>query len=252
MNIILLSSLYVWLSLFFCLLVCVIIACSIVCFIYVWLSLVSLFRLTYPLTARIIGAPQMISQPVSSIFLCSTIAVFPPLLLPTLSSSPFQSALQDGFGQTWWAGDISIPLQFASLYDGQEVFVWSNCLLDNHHHSLSTLCLSLVLSSFYVWLSLVIITCFIVCSVCMIISCFTIFLHVWLSIITCFTIRFVYMSDYHQFHHLCSVWLSLVSPFSLCDCHSFHHLLDRTWLLCGWAGSGLQWLHVQLVCFIAK
>ena len=25
---------------------------------------------------------------------------------------------------------MSIPLQFASLYDGQEVFVWSNCLLD--------------------------------------------------------------------------------------------------------------------------
>ena len=23
-----------------------------------------------------------------------------------------------------------IPLQFASLYDGQEVFVWSDCLLD--------------------------------------------------------------------------------------------------------------------------
>ena len=26
--------------------------------------------------------------------------------------------------------DMSILLQFASLYDGQEVFVWSNCLLD--------------------------------------------------------------------------------------------------------------------------
>ena len=23
-----------------------------------------------------------------------------------------------------------IPLQFASLYDRQEIFVWSNCLLD--------------------------------------------------------------------------------------------------------------------------
>ena len=23
-----------------------------------------------------------------------------------------------------------IPVQFASLYDGQEVFVWSDCLLD--------------------------------------------------------------------------------------------------------------------------
>ena len=27
-------------------------------------------------------------------------------------------------------GDISIPLQFVSLYDGQEVFVWFKCLLD--------------------------------------------------------------------------------------------------------------------------
>ena len=25
---------------------------------------------------------------------------------------------------------MSIPLQFVSLYDGQEVFVWSDCLLD--------------------------------------------------------------------------------------------------------------------------
>ena len=25
---------------------------------------------------------------------------------------------------------MTIPLQFASLYDGQEVFVWSDCLLD--------------------------------------------------------------------------------------------------------------------------
>ena len=27
-------------------------------------------------------------------------------------------------------GDIAIPLQFVSLYDSQEVFVCSNCLLD--------------------------------------------------------------------------------------------------------------------------
>ena len=27
-------------------------------------------------------------------------------------------------------GDMIIPLQFASLYSGQEVFVWSICLLD--------------------------------------------------------------------------------------------------------------------------
>ena len=27
-------------------------------------------------------------------------------------------------------GDMTIPLQFASFYNGQEVFVWSDCLLD--------------------------------------------------------------------------------------------------------------------------
>ena len=55
--------------------------------------------------------------------------VFPPLPLSALSSSPFHCALQDGFGQTWWTGNMTIPLQFASLYACQEVFVWSNCLL---------------------------------------------------------------------------------------------------------------------------
>ena len=56
--------------------------------------------------------------------------VFPPLPVSALSSSPFHCALQDGFCQTWWTGDITIPLQFASLYGYQEVFVWSDCLLD--------------------------------------------------------------------------------------------------------------------------
>ena len=56
--------------------------------------------------------------------------VFPPLPLSALSSSPFHCDLQDGFGHTWWTGNMTIPLQFASLYYRQEVFVWSNCLLD--------------------------------------------------------------------------------------------------------------------------
>ena len=49
--------------------------------------------------------------------------VFPPLPLSALSSSPptLHCALQDCFGQTWWTGDMTIPLQFAYLYDGQEV-----------------------------------------------------------------------------------------------------------------------------------
>ena len=99
----------------------------------------------YPLTARVVGAPQIISQLVSSIFPCSPLPSgnwrtpglsIPWCSLPTSSSvclvflPPFHCALQDGFGQTWWTEDMSIPLQFASLNDGQEVFVWSDCLLD--------------------------------------------------------------------------------------------------------------------------
>ena len=62
-----------------------------------------------PLIARVVGAPQMILQPVFSIFPCSPLSseacpfpdvVFLPLPLSALSSSPFHCALQDGFGQT--------------------------------------------------------------------------------------------------------------------------------------------------------
>ena len=61
------------------------------------------------------------SRPANSMML------FPSLLLSALSSSPFHCAL---LRQTRRTGDTSLPLQFASLYDGQEVLVWSNCLLD--------------------------------------------------------------------------------------------------------------------------
>ena len=43
--------------------------------------------------------------------------VFPLLPLSALSSSPFHCAMQDGFGKTLWTGDMTIPLQFESLYD---------------------------------------------------------------------------------------------------------------------------------------
>ena len=33
-------------------------------------------------------------------------------------------------------GDMTIPLQIASLYHGQEVFVWSDCQLDLGTHIL--------------------------------------------------------------------------------------------------------------------
>ena len=67
-----------------------------------------------PLTARVAGAPQMILQPLFSIFpvlhcplgLAELQAcpfpdgVFTPLPLSALSSSPFHCAVQDGFSQT--------------------------------------------------------------------------------------------------------------------------------------------------------
>ena len=86
----------------------------------------------------------MTSQPVPSIFLSVLHCrlglgelqaclfpdvVFPPFFLSASFSAPFRCALQNGFGQTWRTGDMFIPLQFASIYDGQEVFVWSDCLL---------------------------------------------------------------------------------------------------------------------------
>ena len=66
------------------------------------------FTFTYPLTMRVIWAPQMISQLVSSVFLCSPLPSgtcqtpgLSTLLLSALSPSPFHCASQDGFGQTW-------------------------------------------------------------------------------------------------------------------------------------------------------
>ena len=77
-------------------------------------SLLLLLLLIYPLTARVVGAPQTISQPFPPYFpvlhcplglgelqACPLPdVVFPPLPLSALSSSPFHCALQDGFGQT--------------------------------------------------------------------------------------------------------------------------------------------------------
>ena len=82
------------------------------------------------LTTRVTWAPQMVSQPVSSIFPCSPLPsgtwktpglsisrmLSSHLFLCLLSSSGFHCALRDGFCQTLWMGDMTIPLQFASLY----------------------------------------------------------------------------------------------------------------------------------------
>ena len=93
-------------------------------------------HLNYPLTARVVWAPQMICNqflpffPVlhcplglSKLQACPLSDVVFPLLLPSaLSSFPFHCALQEDSGHTWWMGDVK-PLQFESLCDGP-VFVW--------------------------------------------------------------------------------------------------------------------------------
>ena len=57
----------------------------------------------------------------------------PRCCLPTSSSVclvffPLSLCLARWSGQTWWTGDMIIPLQFVPLYHGQ-VFTWSDCLL---------------------------------------------------------------------------------------------------------------------------
>ena len=63
---------------------------------------------------------------------------FPDDCLPTPSSlcllPPFTVPCKMILaGQTWWTGVITIALQFASLYDGQEVFVWSDMPAGSWH-----------------------------------------------------------------------------------------------------------------------
>ena len=85
-----------------------------------------IFNFTFPLTAGVVGAPQMNSQPVSSNFLCSPLPSgtwqIPGLSIPWCNLFP-------SFDQTWWMGGMSKPLQLGSLFYGN-VFVWSDCLLD--------------------------------------------------------------------------------------------------------------------------
>ena len=107
-------------------------------FIVIWLIIV-----INPLTTRVVWAPQMILQPVFSIFPCTPLPSgicrtpglsIPWCCLPTSSSVCLvffirSLSLARWFGQTWWTGNMIIPLQFACLYDLQEVSVWSNMTL---------------------------------------------------------------------------------------------------------------------------
>ena len=75
------------------------------------MAVIIIIIIIYPLTARVVRAPQIISQPLSSIFPCSPLpsgtrrtpgrsildVVFPPLPLSALSSFPFHCALQNHY-----------------------------------------------------------------------------------------------------------------------------------------------------------
>ena len=91
--------------------------------------MIKLSHLIYPLTVRVAGHHRWFRNqfpPFFPVLHCPLglgelqacpvpDVVFPLLPLSTLSSSPFHFALQDGFGQTWWTGDTTIPLQCVSL-----------------------------------------------------------------------------------------------------------------------------------------
>ena len=65
------------------------------------------------------------SRPVHSLMLSSHLFLCPPCLLP-----PFTVPCKMVLARPDEWGHMTIPLQFASLYDRQEIFMWSNCLLD--------------------------------------------------------------------------------------------------------------------------
>ena len=92
----------------------------------IFITLIIIIIIIYPLTTKIVGAPQMILQPVSSIFLCSP----PPFGSWRTQGLSISLMLSSHLFLCLPRGDMTIPLQFVSLYDGQEVFVWSDCLLD--------------------------------------------------------------------------------------------------------------------------
>ena len=93
------------------------------------------FTFTCPLTIGVLETPQMTLQPVSSIFLSSPLPSgtwqttglsIPWCCLPT----PF-SVYPVFFPLSLCLARWTCPYHFSlSLYDGQEVFKWSDCLLD--------------------------------------------------------------------------------------------------------------------------
>ena len=99
---------------------------------------------TYPLTMGVVRAPKITSQPVFSIF-----SLFSPTLWDLAKSRPVHSLMLSShlffclhcllpsftvLCKMYWPdlmnGRHVHTLQFASLYDGPNFFMWSSCLLD--------------------------------------------------------------------------------------------------------------------------
>ena len=97
-----------------------------------------------PLTARVVGAPQMILQPVFSVFPCSPLPSWtcrtPGLSIPwcCLSTSsfvrlvffPLSLCLARWFWPDLMNGRHDHTTAVFVSYDRQVIFMWSNCLLD--------------------------------------------------------------------------------------------------------------------------
>ena len=95
-----------------------------------YLVLIFSFTFTYPFTMTVVGAPQMISQPVSSIFLCS------PL--------PFGTWQTPGLSMPWCCFPIfsSVCLVFFPLSLCLERWFWPDLMNRRHVHT-TAVCISL-------------------------------------------------------------------------------------------------------------
>ena len=103
-----------------------------------------IFIIISPLTGRVVGAPQMISQPVSSTFSCSPLPSgtwrtpglsIPCCCLPTsffvrLVLLHLSLCLSRWFWPDLMNGKHDHTTAVCVFYHRQEIFMWSNCLLD--------------------------------------------------------------------------------------------------------------------------
>ena len=89
-------------------------------------------RLVIELLKKLLTKKKKKKQTISCPFQTFDCQMYTSHLFPCLPCllTPFTVPCRMVFGHTWWTRDMSIPIQFASLYDGEQVYVWSDCLLD--------------------------------------------------------------------------------------------------------------------------